>query len=183
MDVGTRLKAVRIMHNLSQRELAKRAGVTNSTISMIEKNSVSPSVSSLKKVLSGIPMSLVTFFSLEMDEQGYEPVVYRSEELSPMIMDKIQIKVIGQHKANRGMAFMDECYPPNSDTGDEMLCHEGEEAGIIIEGQLELTVGTDVYLLNPGDSYYFDSNRPHRFRNPSDDEECRLISCTTPSNF
>lgn len=183
MDVGTRLKAVRTMHNYSQRELAKRAGVTNSTISMIEKNSVSPSVSSLKKVLSGIPMSLVTFFSMEMDEHGYEPVVYRSEELSPMVMDKIQIKVIGQHKANRGMSFMDELYPPGSDTGDEMLCHEGEEAGIIIEGQLELTVGNDIYLLTPGDSYYFDSNRPHRFRNPSNDEDCRLISCTTPSNF
>ena len=57
MDVGERLQSIRKLKGLSQRELAKRAGVTNSTISMIEKNSVSPSISSLKKVLAGIPMA------------------------------------------------------------------------------------------------------------------------------
>lgn len=65
LDVGERLQAIRKLKGLSQRELAKRAGVTNSTISMIEKNSVSPSISSLRKVLSGIPMSMVEFFSVE----------------------------------------------------------------------------------------------------------------------
>lgn len=62
MDVGERLQSIRKLKGLSQRELAKRAGVTNSTISMIEKNSVSPSISSLRKVLGGIPMSMVEFF-------------------------------------------------------------------------------------------------------------------------
>ncbi|WP_067520532.1 cupin domain-containing protein [Endozoicomonas ascidiicola] len=183
MDVGSRLKSIRIMHNLSQRELAKRAGVTNSTISMIEKNSVSPSVSSLKKVLSGIPMSLVTFFSLDADDQESEPVVFRNSEAVPMEMDNILINVIGLNKPNRGFSFMDELYPPESDTGSDMLCHDGEEAGIVIEGTLELTVGNDVYQLNPGDSYYFDSTKPHRFRNLSKVNNCRLISCTTPANF
>ena len=80
MDIGASLKAVRKMRGLSQRELAKRAGVTNSTISMIEKNSVSPSISSLKKVLTGIPMSLVEFFSIEEGTVGGQKVVYPSEE-------------------------------------------------------------------------------------------------------
>lgn len=65
LDVGERLQSIRKLKGLSQRELAKRAGVTNSTISMIEKNSVSPSISSLRKVLGGIPMSMVEFFSEE----------------------------------------------------------------------------------------------------------------------
>ena len=50
-DVGQRLRGVREMHSLSQRELAKRAGVTNGTISLIEQNRVSPSIGSLRKVL------------------------------------------------------------------------------------------------------------------------------------
>ena len=62
MDTGTRLKLVRERTKLSQRELARRSGLTNSTISQIEQNRVSPSVSSLKKLLEGIPMSLATFF-------------------------------------------------------------------------------------------------------------------------
>ena len=75
MDVGERLKVIRKQKGLSQRELAKRAGVTNSTISMIEKNSVSPSVGSLKKVLQGIPMSLVEFFAEEAETDASQPVV------------------------------------------------------------------------------------------------------------
>lgn len=71
MDVGARLQTIRKLKGLSQRELAKRAGVTNSTISMIEKNSVSPSISSLKKVLGGIPMSLVEFFSLDLEQDSH----------------------------------------------------------------------------------------------------------------
>ncbi|HEV3179388.1 MAG TPA: helix-turn-helix domain-containing protein, partial [Steroidobacteraceae bacterium] len=53
VDVGTRLRSVRTTFGLSQRELARRAGVTNGLISLIEQNRVSPSVSSLKKVLDG----------------------------------------------------------------------------------------------------------------------------------
>ena len=65
LDVGAHLRAVRTMYGLSQRELAKRAGVTNGLISLIDQNRVSPSVSSLKKVLDGIPMSLADFFTLD----------------------------------------------------------------------------------------------------------------------
>ncbi len=66
VDVGVHLKVVRQMYGLSQRELAKRAGVTNGFISLIEKNRVSPSVGSLKKVLDGIPMTLAEFFALDL---------------------------------------------------------------------------------------------------------------------
>ncbi len=55
VDVGNRLRHVRLAHKLSQRELAKRAGVTNSTISLIESNASNPSVGALKRILDGIP--------------------------------------------------------------------------------------------------------------------------------
>ena len=67
-QIGQRLRSVRKANGLSQRELAKRAGVTNSTISLIEQDRVSPSVSSLKKVLDGIPMTMAEFFTLGFDE-------------------------------------------------------------------------------------------------------------------
>ena len=66
IDVGARLRSVRTSLGLSQRELARRAGVTNGLISLIEQNRVSPSVSSLKKVLDGVPMSLAEFFTLDL---------------------------------------------------------------------------------------------------------------------
>ena len=66
-DVGARLKHVRELHGLSQRELARRAGVTNGLISLIEQNRVSPSVGSLKKVLDGVPLSMAEFFTLDVN--------------------------------------------------------------------------------------------------------------------
>ncbi|WP_239507390.1 helix-turn-helix domain-containing protein, partial [Klebsiella pneumoniae] len=67
IDLGNRLRYVRIANNLSQRELAKRAGVTNSTISLIESNSTNPSVGALKRILDGIPIGLAEFFAIEPD--------------------------------------------------------------------------------------------------------------------
>ncbi len=182
MDVGVRLQSIRKLKGLSQRELAKRAGVTNSTISMIEKNSVSPSISSLKKVLAGIPMSLVEFFSLDVEPDSQAQVVYRAAELTDICSGAITMKLVGKAHPSRAIAFLDETYPVGSDTGDDMYAHEGEEAGMLVSGKLELTVGDEVFILEPGDSYYFESSKPHRFRNPFE-HPARLISATTPANF
>ncbi|MDX1341163.1 cupin domain-containing protein [Reinekea sp. G2M2-21] len=182
-DVGSRLKEVRKAAALSQRELAKRAGVTNSTISMIEKNNVSPSISSLKKVLAGIPMSLIEFFDNGEEEQVDRPVVYRGDDVQVITTESgIEWQVFGKNFPNRQMNLMLEIYPPGSDTGIEGFVHEGEETGFVISGQIELTVDDQVYTLQPGEGYYFESHRPHRFRNPFA-EPCHLASALTPPNL
>ncbi|WP_183141941.1 cupin domain-containing protein [Pseudomonas savastanoi] len=182
MDVGERLQSIRKLKGLSQRELAKRAGVTNSTISMIEKNSVSPSISSLRKVLGGIPMSMVEFFSEETVPENAAQVVYKASELIDISDGAVTMKLVGKSHQGRAIAFLTETYPPGADTCEEMLVHDGEETGILVEGRLELVVGLDTYVLEAGDSYYFESTRPHRFRNPFD-VPARLISAATPANF
>lgn len=182
-DVGLRLKAVRKKSGLSQRELAKRAGVTNSTISMIEKNSVSPSISSLKKVLSGIPMSLTEFFSTTEFEAPDMPIVYPPSEFQDSSSDAhIQWDLIGKRFPNRKLVFMVETYAPGASTGDELYTHDGEEAGIILSGKLELTVENETFVLSEGEAYYFDSTRPHRYANPFEDE-LKLVSANTPANL
>lgn len=101
MDVGARLQTIRKLKGLSQRELAKRAGVTNSTISMIEKNSVSPSISSLKKVLGGIPMSLVEFFSLDLEQDSHTQVVYKADELIDISSGAVSMRLVGKAHPSR----------------------------------------------------------------------------------
>lgn len=182
MDVGAKLKLIRQSRKISQRELAKRAGVTNSTISMIEKNSVSPSISSLKKVLNGIPISLVEFFSEEHTEQKNQQVVYSPDELMDIGSGDVHMNLVGKSFPRRQMTFLIESYPSGTDTGTEMLQNDAEEGGYILEGKIELTVGGDIYILNANDSYYFDNNKPHRFRNPFD-QLCKIVSATTPANF
>lgn len=182
MDVGARLKSIRLLRNISQRELAKRAGVTNSTISMIEKNSVSPSISSLKKVLNGIPISIVEFFASDANVEKNQQVVYSAKDLMNIGSGDIEMLLVGKSFPRRQMTFLVESYAAGADTGVEMLQNDAEEGGYILEGKIELTVGEEVNQLEKGDSYYFDNNKPHRFRNTSE-QECKIISATTPANF
>ena len=79
IDLGGRLRFLRERHGLSQRELAKHAGVTNSTISLIESNKTNPSVGALKRILDGIPIGLAEFFALEPDRR--QKVFYEAREL------------------------------------------------------------------------------------------------------
>ncbi len=182
IDVGARLRAVRKMKGFSQRELAKRVGVTNSTISLIEQNRVSPSVGSLKKVLDGIPIALADFFTLEIESDEAERFAYKVSEQPDLGSDGIHYFMIGSGRPERQMCVMREIMAPGSDTGDEMLRHEGEEGGVVVQGSLELTVGDSVQVLGPGEGYYFESSRPHRFRNVGSDELI-IVSANTPPTF
>src|SRR5690606_34733103 len=69
LAVGDRLRGVREGAGLSQRELAKRAGVTNATISLIEQEKHAPSLASLHRILNAIPISLAEFFALPTTRQ------------------------------------------------------------------------------------------------------------------
>ena len=188
-DIGKRLKAVREVRGLSQRQLAQRAGVTNGQISMIEHNKISPSVSNLKKILDGIPMGLSDFFA---EDSAEEPkTFYRHADLvdigTPALYGpeatatKLSLLRVGK-PGTHSLMMLHETYEPGADTGQRLYSHEGEEAGIVISGQIEITVGEEVALLGPGEAYIFDSRRPHRFRNPAE-APCVLISACTPPTF
>lgn len=182
MDIGARLQLVRKSKGLSQRELAKRVGVTNSTISLIEQNKVSPSVSSLKKVLDGIPISLADFFTLDLDAGLPDSPFYSAAELPDVGSNGIHYFLVGQHRPQRQMCILREVMPPGSDTGDSMLVHEGEEGGVVVEGMVEVTVGEQVRVLAAGEGYYFESRTPHRFRNVGDTDAV-IFSANTPATF
>ncbi|WP_280539455.1 cupin domain-containing protein [Chromohalobacter sp. 11-W] len=180
-DVGARLKQLRTLRDLSQRELAKRAGVTNSTISLIEQNSVSPSVSSLKKILDAMPVSISEFFAGE-ETSPQEKVFYRAEELTEIGDGNLSWRLVAARHPSRDMSIIHEHYPSGADTGEDMLEHEGEEGGVVITGMIELTVNGDTQCLHAGDAYYFDSRLPHRFRNTGD-ADCVIVSANTPPGF
>lgn len=177
LEVGKQLRAVRTAFGLSQRELAKRAGVTNGMISLIEQNRVSPSVGSLQKVLGAFPMTMAEFFTRDM--QAREDVVFRADELPDVGTGDIEYRLIAASRHDRKMSILWESYEPETDTGEDLLTHSGEEGGVVVEGEIELTVAGETWMLGPGDAYYFDSRLPHRFRNTGK-VAARIVSANTP---
>ncbi|MCB1857849.1 MAG: cupin domain-containing protein [Gammaproteobacteria bacterium] len=180
MDTGYRLKAVRKQKGLSQRKLARLSDVNNGTISLIEQDKISPSVALLKKLLDAMSISLGEFF----DDKGSPPTqhFFRADELTEHISGDVIFQQVGGSHSGRMLQILRERYLPRGDTGEHMLAHQGEEGGIILKGKIEITVGEEIAVLNPGDAYYFDSNVPHRFRNLGDDE-CEIVSVCTPPTF
>ena len=189
MDIGGRLRLVRETRGLSQRELAGRAGLTSAAISLIEQNKSSPSVASLKRLLDAFPMSLSEFFS-EVEEAGTPKYFYAADEfveLSPQDLGlgagavRVSLRQIGD-ASRHALQVLHESYPPGADTGPDLLTHDGEEAGVVIDGVIEVTVADQIRVLNPGDGYLFDSRLPHRFRNIGE-RRCVIVSACTPPSF
>lgn len=183
MNIGDKLRALREQHGLSQRELASRAGLTNGTISLIEKNRTSPSVASLKSLLDAIPISMAEFFSILEDEDTAK-VFYRADELteiSPSSQGGVSLRQLGNAERH-ALQVLYETYEPGADTGPEWLSHEGEEAGIVVQGDIEVTVDGTISSLGAGDGYLFDSRLPHRFRNTGN-KKCVIVSACTPPSF
>lgn len=179
LDLGARLRRLRERHGLSQRELAKRAGVSNATISLIEQNRASPSVGSLKKVLDGIPVSLSDFFAPA--DRTREQVFFAAAELVEIAGGDLSFRQVGRDLAGRALQIIHERYARGADTGPTLLHHAAEEGGVVLRGRIEVTIGDQRRVLGPGDAYYFDSRLPHRFRNVGDDEAEIVSACAPPS--
>jgi len=183
LDIGHKLRTIRKQRGLSQRELAARAGLTNGTISLIEKNRTSPSVASLKSLLDAIPISMAEFFSTLEDTEAVK-VFYKADEfteIAPTREGQVSLRQLGNAE-HHALQVLHETYPAGADTGPETLSHNGEEAGIVVRGSIEVTVDGNVAILNPGDGYLFDSRLPHRFRNTGTDV-CVVVSACTPPSF
>lgn len=185
-DVGGRLKTLRTQFGLSQRQLAESAGVPHGQISMIETNRSSPSVASLRKILGGFGISMSEFFEPEAvnaqkpfftpsELRDLTSLLYQGDEKA---QSKVTLKQVGDAKAH-GLQILQERYEAGADTGDAMIEHDSHEGGIIISGEIEVTVGDEVRVLKAGDAYLFNSRAPHRFRNISD-RPAELISACTP---
>ena len=187
-DIGARLKAMRTAADLSQRQLAERAGVPHAQISNVEKNKVSPSVSTLRKVLSGLGVSMADFFE---PERTQAPGPFFEFEQLVDLTSKVAVNSIGEGDGRmyfrqigdaRGynLQILHEVYEPGADTGETLLQHPSSEGGHVVEGELEVTVGEEVRVLRAGESYLFDSRIPHRFRNISKARTVVISACTPP---
>ncbi len=179
-DIGRRLKHIRETLRLSQRQLARQSGVANATISQIEAGKLNPTVSMLKKVLDGIPISLGEFFGDAFETR--DRVFFRADELTEIADGGVSFRQVGAHLGNRAIQLIKECYQPGAGTGKHAITHEGEECGIVLSGRLEVTVDDETAILGKGDAYYFKSTRPHQFRN-SGNTPCELITACTPPTF
>jgi transcriptional regulator with XRE-family HTH domain len=179
--IGKKLKELRRRRDLGIRELALRCGVSHSSISLLERDRISPSIDTLSAILDALGTTLPSFFS-ELDSNLPSSPFYSAADLVEIgRAGSISYRMIGANHPNRQLLMLHEAYAPGADTG-EAFSHAAQEAGVITRGAVEITVGGDTRVLREGEAYYFDSRLPHRFRNASEGTS-EIVSAITPPTY
>jgi transcriptional regulator with XRE-family HTH domain len=180
VEFGSRLKYIREYNGLSQRELAKRAGVPHSSISMIEQGLNSPSINSLAKILGGIPMSIAQFFSCDTSLLGEQ--IFRAADLQSKqrkISEAQWVQTIPLHNNVSATRFEKVIYGPKSDTGDVPQYSAQSVSGFIANGSIELTINSEVSILVAGDAFALGAMQAYRLRNLSSADDCIILTCVS----
>lgn len=161
--VGEKIRQIREMKKVSIEELAQRTGMELATIQKIEQEKNIPSLAPLIKIARALGVRLGTFLD---DSDSFGPVVVRSGEYHKGARFTSQASETREHlnfyslasdKAGRNMEpFIIDIEP--SQKSDYMLStHEGEEFIYVLDGEVEINYGKEVYNLKKGDSIYLDS--------------------------
>jgi transcriptional regulator with XRE-family HTH domain len=168
--VGRRLRDLRHKANLSLEIVAGRSALSVGFLSQIERGLSSPSLRVLATLADVLGVGIAALFG-SSDGSGNAPqgVVTRASGRAELKLWRTGISKQLLHPADadgRLNLFLVHMRP-GGHTGDELYTHDGEEAGLVLQGTMTLTVDDETWTLRAGDSFRFASRRPHRFGNPA----------------
>jgi transcriptional regulator with XRE-family HTH domain len=185
-DIGVRLRQERQRAGISQRELARRLGVSASLISQVESGQSKPSVSTLYAIVTELEVSVDDVFrthgngrgpsasrgpAAAGDEEGEPGPVVRSDERHVIDLDSgVRWERLTSHR-HEDVDFLHVVYDIGgaSAADDRLMRHAGREYGIVLSGRLGVQLGFERHELSAGDSIAFDSTQPHRLWNLGDE--------------
>lgn len=177
--IGHRLREERVRAGISQRELARRLGLSASLISQLESGQSRPSVGTLYSIVTELGVSLDRVIrgadfaeTAGSDGDGRterSPVVHPGERASIDLDSGVRWEELAADQED-GIDFLEAIYEVGgASTPDQSLMrHHGREYGFVMSGTLSIQIGFQKYELSPGDSIAFDSTMPHRFFNGGD---------------
>ena len=163
---GEKVRALRMQQGLTLADLAKKTRRSISLLSQIENDNVSPSFSSMQTIADALEVPLSQIISQEPSaEEGDCYYIKESERKVLITQGDVQHQLL-----SRGLPLSFEFnileIPPGSSTGDYLYSHEGEECGLLLEGELIVEVANQIHHLKPGDSITMKSSLPHKLSNP-----------------
>lgn len=179
--IGQKIRSLRKEKRLSLTTLAEQTGFSIGFLSQVERDISTLSVKALFDLSRALDVNVTYFFDAnEQNERRTGPVIRPQERRKISFRDGIVDELLSP-RACSDLEMLWTCFPPGSSSGEHGIDHTGQEAGVIITGILELTIGEDIYLLRAGDSYGFESTKPHRFRNPGNTDTIVVCAITPPS--
>jgi transcriptional regulator with XRE-family HTH domain len=177
IGVGKKLREIRTLRGLSLRSLAEMSGLNINTLSLIENERTSPSVSTLQQLAQSLQVNITEFF--ETHDQS-KKVVYQKQGERPCISfahNTVEDLAAGMPRFGAEPILV--TLHPNAGSGKSPIVHTGREFVYCLEGRIAYTVDDEKYLLEPGDSLLFEAYLPHHWKN-ADVTSSRILLVLCP---
>ena len=179
MDIGKRMKELRIQYGLTQQELADRSELTKGFISQLERNQNTPSIGTLLDIIQCLGTTPAEFFTDEEPEQ----IVFKNEDFFTKVNeDKHNIIEWVVPNAQKDSMEPVRLTLKAGGSSDIMQPHSGEEFGYLIKGTVKIYYGGKSHVLHAGESFYLKADKKHYIENPGS-RDAVLIWVSTPPNF
>lgn len=179
MDIGSKIKQLRLENGLTQQELANRLELTKGYISQIERNISSPSLETFFSLLEVLGTNPTAFFSTLKNE----PVVYTEEDFYEQEDEELKhlIRWIVPNALKYEMEpIIIEIKPGGKSKTDDP--HEGEEFGYCLEGEITLVLNKTKHIVKKGQSFYYTTNKEHYLINNTN-KTAKILWISTPPMF
>lgn len=182
--IGVRLKHARMTAGLRLRDVAGRAGCSESLLSKVENEKAVPSLNVLRRISEALGMTLGQLFAGSNEP---DRMVFKAGERPIFATDSPRggagLRLERLIPYGHGHLLQGNIHIVARGGGSEgTVEHSGEEAGYVLEGKIELIVGDRKYILEMGDSFCFRSELAHGYRNIGDGE-ARILFISTPPNY
>ncbi len=180
VSLGDRLRELRHSRRLTLTDVARKAGCSVGYLSEIERDRVSPTIASLKRVAEALGVPLTYFFS---ELPAADPYLVRRRDRAVLTGPGLGARrELLKTRANpSSLEPLLVSFEPGAESGREPHSHAGDEFLMLLRGRLEVSVNSRVYRLGPGDSLTFPSSVPHRWRNPGRSRAVAVWVNTPPS--
>ena len=180
MEIGAKIKKLRLQRGLTQEELADRCELSKGFISLLERDLTSPSLDTLADILESLGTDLPSFFAKDGEEKivfGEDDIFVKEDE--EQLRGRIRWLVPSAQK-NRMEPILVEMAPGGETVEEDP--HEGEEFGYVLSGTVKIVVGDRVERVRKDESFYFQPTAPHKLVNAGK-TTCRVLWVSTPPSF
>jgi len=163
ITVGQRLREIRVLRGLSMRALAEMSGLNINTLSLIENEHTSPSVSTLQQLAQSLQVSMTEFFQTN---HGSKKVVHQKMGERPRVaFEHSAMEDLAAGMPRFGAEPIIVTLEPYADSGKKPIVHTGREFVYCLKGHIAYTVDNEKYRLEAGDSLIFEAYLPHQWKN------------------
>jgi len=176
-SVGDRLRQLRTERDLSQRTLAQMASISPNSISLIERDEISPSIATMQNLATALHVRISYFFE---DETEKNILHVKPAQRSFIESQGVHIESSGSRIHAQEIEPFLVKLSPHTSSGERQVVHAGHEVVYCLQGKFEYLIDGTVYLVESGDFLLFEAGLPHLWRNPFDQQAEFLLLLQTP---